>query len=607
MGEHRIMKENKEKKINRVYVIFVLMMAVQLGSIIYCFQTEREGWHSDEIWSYGYANSYYQKDIYKDNDGSPINCQEWISGDTLRDYIIVNEGEEFEYDSIYQNQITDLSPPLHSMVLHTICSFFPEKFSFWYSFVINIAAFLVCMVYLFKTARLLKGDWFALCCCAVYGFSLGARDTYIYLRMYAMCTAMAMIILYNLLVYLKRSDSKNVFNKNMVAISVTAFLGFLTNYYMIVFMGILTFLVCVYYLFRKRIKQMFVVGFSQLVPLLLSFAVFPALLHVTQSHNAAVAADTQAAMNYNFEIRFRILSNLITLKLFGIPVSIYRSGIWPILLGCLVTLVIWICPLIYLLRETKLVKQTFKRVKFFFGHLKQIGKWMLRRINWYYVILAIWIPCQMIVVGETSNLYGMGDYEDRYLMYTYPAAVIIALALVYQIVIFFLKKGKYGKKFVIAAGLLLVVVNIYNRGQYEGYLFEKFTKGQEIEKSVENKECIFVEYTPWVLTAMAPVLMDSKEFFMCFTWDYDDFAEEYKKKFEEGEVVVVIDKSFVKEAASEDEWDENFVQDESAGKSQKLYNEIVDFFEELESDTKMEKVSTATIFRRTMEVYIVNP
>lgn len=607
MGEQKIMKETK-KKINWTYIIFVLMIAVQLGSIIYCFQVKKEGWHSDEIWSYGYANSYHQKDIYKDNDGNPINHHEWVSGDVLRDYMVVNDGEEFEYGSIYQNQITDLSPPLHSMVLHTICSFFPETFSFWYSFVINIAAFFVCMIYLFKTTRLLKGDWFALCCCAVYGFSLGARDTYLYLRMYAMCTAMVMIILYNLLVYMKRKDRKMIFNKNLIAISVTALLGFLTNYYMIAFMGILTFLVCVYYLFRKRIKQMFVFGFSQLVSLLLSFAAFPALLRVTQSHNAAVAEDAKAAMNYNFEIRFRILANFITLKLFGIPVSIYRSGILPVVLGCLVALAIWIIPLIYLLRNTKLVKQIFKRVKFFFGHLKKIGKWILRRINRYYVILAIWIPCQMITVGETSNLYGMGDYEDRYLMYVYPAAVILMMALVYQIVKPILKKENYRKSFAVAVVLLLIVVNVYNRGQYEGYLFEKFTKGQNIEKSVENKECIFVEYYSWVLTAMAPVLMNANHFFMCFTWDYNEYQEKFKKKCEEGELLVVLDKSFVKEAESSAEEDEmNFVEEESAIKSQKKYNEIKEFFEDLEPDTKMEKVSTATIFRRTMEVYIVNP
>ena len=609
MQETEVRKENSRKKVNWVYIVLVLMIAVQLGNIIYCFQVKKEGWHSDEIWSYGYANSYYQKDIYMDNDCNLINLHEWVSGDTLRDYIVANKGERFEYGSIYQNQINDLSPPLHSMILHTICSFFPEKFSLWFSFVINIAAFLVCMVFMFKTTRLLKGDWFALCCCAVYGFSLAARDTYIYLRMYAMCTTMVMIILYHLLVYMKEPEGKRLFNKNLIAISITAFLGFLTHYYMIAFMGILTFLVCVYYLFRKKIKQMFVFGFSQLVSLLLSFAAFPALLHVVQSHNAEIAADTKAVMNYNFDLRFRILSNFITMKLFSIHVPLFRSGRLVRFLVCAIVILIWMIPLIYLLRDTALIKGMMRRIKFLVHNFRAIGKWMLRRINWYYVILAIWIPCQIITVGETSNVYTMGEYEDRYLMYIYPVALIVVMALAYQIMLPFVKKKKYRKHIVILLALLLVVINVRNQGIYTEYYFDRFSEGQDIEKCIEDKECIYVERNNWFLTAMAPVLMNAKQFFMCAPEDYDNYLEEYQKKCEEGEVVVIINKSFVMAALSSNESAGVIVteEDEDAIKSQKQYDEMIDFFENLEPSTEMKKVGTSTIFGRLMEIYIINP
>lgn len=132
----------KKKRINWISIVLGIMIALQLGMLLYSFQFHKEGCHSDELWSYGYANSYYQKDIYQNEKGEAVNANEWVNGDVLRDYLTVNKGEQFKYDSVYQNQINDLSPPLHSMILHTICSFFPEQFSLWFSFSINIAPLL---------------------------------------------------------------------------------------------------------------------------------------------------------------------------------------------------------------------------------------------------------------------------------------------------------------------------------------------------------------------------------------------------------------------------------------------------------------------------------
>lgn len=608
MQEQQIIGNNSKKKKKWVYIIFVMMIVIQLGSIIYCFQFKKEGWHSDEMWSYGYANSYYQKDIYIDKDGNLINYGEWVDGSVLWDYLVVNEGEQFEYGSIYQNQINDLSPPLHSMILHTICSFFPETFSLWYSFVINIAAFIVCMIYLFKTARLLKGDWFALCCCAVYGFSLGARDTFIYLRMYAMCTALVMVILYNLLAYMRLSGEKKIFNKNLIAIAVTAFIGFLTNYYMIAFMGILTFWVCVYYLFQKKIKQMLVFGSCQLLMLMLSIGVFPALLNMTQSHNMHVSAKTEAAMNYNFEMRFRILSNFVTWKLFDIPVSLYPSGSLGRILVCGVVGIIWLIPLFYLLRDTTFVKKMLRRGTFLIRKFGAIVKWLFRRVNWYYVILVALVLCQIIVVGETSDVYGMKDYEDRYLMYLYPVVLIVGMALLYQIIIILFKRGRYGKRVVIAVSVLLVCMNLYNRTIYTEYMFKEFVKGTNLEECVEGMSCIYIDITNWLLTAMAPILMNSDQFFYCSLADYKNYEDEYRKKSEQGKVLLIIDKEFLANPVEEYESAYNIVNEsEDSGIEVEMYEKMLDFFEDIEPDSEMEWISTQIVFGRPMETYIINP
>lgn len=58
---------------------------------------------------------------------------------------------------------------------------------------------------------------------------------------------------------------------------------------------------------------------------------------------------------------------------------------------------------------------------------------------------------QIIVVGETTSVYGMGNYVDRYIMYLYPLEVITGMAAVYQIGLILFKKKKISKRIIIAA------------------------------------------------------------------------------------------------------------------------------------------------------------
>jgi len=85
----------KDKKRIRYELILVVIIAASLLSIVYCFAFKKEGWHSDEVWSYGFANSYYKAHIHRDADGNLDNINEWVSSKTLNDYVEVNDGERF--------------------------------------------------------------------------------------------------------------------------------------------------------------------------------------------------------------------------------------------------------------------------------------------------------------------------------------------------------------------------------------------------------------------------------------------------------------------------------------------------------------------------------
>ena len=137
----------KKKSLSAAYMILAGIILIQLLYSTFMFVYKKNGTHSDEIWSYGLANSYYKPfvylpdGIYQDEyrggyEGSDITGK-WIDGKVMNDYVTVQKGERFTYGSVYHNQVLDHHPPLYYSILHTICSFFPDRFSFWYAYAIN--------------------------------------------------------------------------------------------------------------------------------------------------------------------------------------------------------------------------------------------------------------------------------------------------------------------------------------------------------------------------------------------------------------------------------------------------------------------------------------
>ena len=598
--------QTEKKKLHWKYVVLAVVITLSLTQIIIYFAFFKQGYHSDEIWSYGYANSFYQKDIHIDEDGNLTHMNEWTDTQVLKDYIEVNKGERFRYDSIYHNQILDLSPPLHSMVLHTICSFFPDKFSRWYSFSINIVSFVIAMIFLFKSATLLKNENFALCCCALYGFSMGARDTYIYLRMYAMGTAMTMILLYNVIRYLQRYDKeKKIMNRNLAAIWIVSLLSFLTHYHLVAFMGIMTALICLHLLCKKQIKVMFAFGFSMLAVFGLSVVVFPSMLQKTSGN----IADVHQYINYNFEIRFRILANFISTKLFSIHIDIIKSGWTPIIIACLLFVFIISLPLMFFLRETKGMRKVIGTLRMFKRHPVKMLRYIARRIQWMYVIIFITVVCQMIVVGETTKVYGMGSIEDRYIFNLYPLVVLCSLGFLLWVVNIFCKKVRI-KRVILGVGLLsLVGINIFNSTQYGDYLFRRIGD-VDIEDAITGTDCIYIRNLPWMLTAMTPTLMNADEFAQIQYDDYSNIAELYREICKNHKITVIIDTSFIYsnvETMSNSNLSGDIENSPEMIAKKQQYKKIIKFLENLEPETEMKELTEQMIFSRKMEVYLINP
>lgn len=598
---------NKKEINKRLYVIFGIMVFVQLCMMVYCFQFKKEGCHSDEMWSYGYANSYHQKDIYQDKNGKFINIDEWVDSDVLRSYITVDRGEEFEYGSVYSNQMYDLSPPLHSMVLHTISSFFPGKFSLWYAFVINMVAFVIAMIFLFKIVKLLMNEKMAMLVCLLYGFSSGAVDTCIYLRMYAMCTAMFMVIVYYMLRIIKLENGEKYWPK-AIPLFLVSVAAFLTHYYMISIGGILTALFCLYMMIKKQWKRMFMFGFTMLFAFLSSIAIFPSLLKNSSNHASFAAAQTAKHANMTFVLRFRGIFCHMVKKETSIPMTMYVDyGPIEFVVSAIATAII-LSPILILFRKSSWFIKAKENVIYSFKNFKTvIIGWIIaqiKKINDIYIIFMIAICLQIIVVGQTTSVYAMGPCVDRYVFYLNPIFLTIVVSAAKTFVFFVLKNKKVATWIVGILAIILISsqqISVYTTSPY---YFEAELTGTPVKEMCKDKNVFIVMDSKWVLTVLTYNLYDSKAFFVADASEMEKYKDSLASKAEEGPILVMIN---VDSYYMEGTYDESkYLNAKKKPKDINDYNKLIKFLETFDSDNKLEEKSQETIFGRQFIMFEID-
>ena len=177
--------------------LFVIILFIQLFILIYTFANYKQGFHSDEIYEYGFANSDDLVVLEKDSLGNGLDGR-WTNSSEFLKYISVEKDNRFSYSNIYKHASMDYyNPPLKLFVLHTICSFFPGIFSKWFSFLINLISFIIMQVFLYLLMkRISDNDPLSVACVCLLGFNAGCFNSMTFLRMYAMGMALGIVFLY---------------------------------------------------------------------------------------------------------------------------------------------------------------------------------------------------------------------------------------------------------------------------------------------------------------------------------------------------------------------------------------------------------------------------
>lgn len=506
------------KKYN-IYLLLACIILLQTVCLTVSFANNKKGYHSDELWSYGFACSSEGMNVFSERDGqTPKNFDKWVSSSVLHDYITIDKSETFDYVSVYQNSADDYHPFLYFILLHFICSIFPGTFSMWYAYVINIIFFIIQQIFLFKLIRSLTGNshW-GIIGTFFFGLTTGSENILFFLRMYCPVTALSVVLFYYLTeLYNKRNDSK-ISKSLFIKLFITTLAGCLMLHEFIILAFIAALLYGLYYLFTKHVKYAFIFGGTMISSALLSIGIFPSTIPHLFGSTGTFGGHVK---KYSFMFQFKIYWSYITNELFGIATSPWHTMTSVYVFYAIIIFLFLFIPFCFIFRHEKWLHTFFKKLKN--GFLQFLKKF--KHFNYAFVPLIISVIFIIAINSQMTSIMNMGRFANRYIMIIYPLFAAFAVALLYYITkwIFRSKKICYAICMVLSV-LFIVLSNLLAPHCYRmNYPHAEMT----IDAIESDSNCIVMLSSQFLLTCLTDKLSDTEHFYAAtyhsaLTDDYD--------------------------------------------------------------------------------------
>ena len=244
-------------------VIIILSLAISTF-----YMAAKQGFHEDELLTYNLANSSKQLNV----DGG------WNSPEDFNEYLAVSENDRFDYAQVYENQIINAShPPFYYALVHTVCSLFPNVFSKWLAYSINVLAMVGILILLFKIGKKVTGNnLYALIASGAYALSIACITTTIYLRMYATLTFFVLAFLYMSLVMYEKKNTVRL--SDCLMLTLIVILGILTQYYFILFAGLIGLVFLVFKIKERNIKDLIKYIIAAVIGAVIALCIYPYII-----------------------------------------------------------------------------------------------------------------------------------------------------------------------------------------------------------------------------------------------------------------------------------------------------------------------------------------
>ena len=454
-----------------------------------------------------------------------------MDGSDFLHYLTVQKGEQFRYDSVWYNQSIDMHPPLYFTLLHTISSFFPDTFSKWFGYVINIAAMAVGQVFLYKLGKTAsKSKVFGLLLCVMWGFSCGFINLNVFVRMYSLVTMFGILYLYY---HCRLYYGEGTVKSNLIKIGIFAFLGALTHHYFLVAAFGIAACYCFYYLFKKQFRMMFAYALTMLGSIGLSIAVFPATIHhLFFMENTESRLATKMPLIHSFRSCVSIVLNAIT----GISISPFATSWYSYVVVAVVLLAAVCIPLGFLFRK----EEWFKKAM---GKAGDAWKYVRKNFDFFFLFALMGTAFEMIVVSLSVNINVMLLHTDRYLFVVMPWAAFVILRAVWYIFTWIKPVRKFTAPIVAVVTCVLVVTS--NLLCEKRYLFPNDMMGDGLVEDTcsPNSEYILCVNYEWVITCFTDKLIDCGRYFPTTVYTYSYDIDEMSKMDLTKDCYIIVDAS----------------------------------------------------------------
>lgn len=513
---------------NAWYIALALLILIQVLFFSYLFAKEKTSYHEDEFFSYGLSNSYYRPFMYGSEHLVFDNINTWETGDSFKNYIQTNDDTNFSYGSVWNNQIEDMHPPLYYVILHTISSMFPNQFSWWWGFSINLVAFVATQFFVFLIFRKMgKSNFAGLLVCAYWGFSIGAINNILYIRMYALQTMFTLMFVY----FCSRIIHKEELSirKDLIPIAIVVFLGAMTQHTFLVFAFIYTLLQCIYYLCKRKFKNMFKFGLLAAVGVLLSFAAFFA----TFEH--LFGNPTNDGVKFDILVQVHLLLRLFIRDTLGFLINFFIGNTMLYVRIIAITLIVISCTICFLFRKD-----------IWFKNLRAKIINTLKTADYTWLIIMITVFGFIFILSLTFNYLSFQEYSNRYMFVLMPLFCGVLIAIPLRCVSF-IKKLTIKRIGIVLVTLVFasLTFNQFYNNRIDMYIMKDNAENGKINEYVKDADCIMLMSKAIFLPCYPQMMENADDIYITFNskQEFKTQESEYKRIFDKDkeEFYILID------------------------------------------------------------------
>lgn len=489
------MLSNLGKSIQKILTSYLLFFIILVNAVcvVYYF-AQKQDFHVDEMFSFGPANSRTGPFLFEGvdayfNDYKHSAYDNIHTGKDFHDYIAVSNEHTFDYENVLNNVQKDVHPPLYFLVLHTICSFFPDVFSKWLGLPINLLALIITLLFVYKISqKVFKDSKISYLSVIFFGFSLVTLSIAVYIRSYMLQMCLSSWLFWENLKLLE----KNKFDgKIFVSIFVAALLGYLTHYYLLVNTFFLSAVTCFILLKNKNFKLLWQYVLLMFASVISFFVVYPLAIY-------ALLHSQRASQMLGHELYYYLinLNNLL-----GRPFDLVLYHILPF----------DSVPIIYFVGV----------LVFLYVFVKMRGSY--KPSNNSVNLLLYTMPCALCLAIIFPEMY---QFNFRYFS---PLVPMLCILIIYGVIrVLEVLKVRQKVIFYILSVLVFFNICLTNFNYRSVYAMKGSQKLTDFQNLISGKKLLYVGYIPDCI-AFSWIFLNAKSVYLLHPDDIGDYILEAKE------------------------------------------------------------------------------